>query len=424
MSSDAARKIREDKSITIIEGADRCPNPVFSFELASLPQKLEEKLLDCYEHPSPVQVQGWPIALSGHDLIAIAETGSGKTLGFLVPAFVHILNQSRLEPGDGPICLVMSPTRELAMQIDEQAKEFGECVDIRSVCCYGGVRGSKVGQMSQLRSGREICVAAPGRLIDILQSSVGRDGCNLRRVTYFVLDEADRLLDQGFGPNIKTISSQIRRERQTLMWSATWARDVQDMANFIFKNPKEKPFHMEIGTAMGYKILPGIEQKFEALHTRDNNERLKIVLNLLSDHAGKKFLVFCNTKVDAEAFTLEMRRGGINAMSLHGDKEQTERSIAFSSFRSGACDTLVATDVAARGLDINDIDFVVNAWFPKDLDTYVHRIGRTARAGKRGTAVTLLTIEELRHRYCDLATMFVTSKLSIPESLRMLAGGR
>ena len=221
---------REKYEMTITGGNGRIPNPVRTFEEAQFPQYLYEEIKKAgFKEPTPIQSQGWPMALSGNDMIGVAETGSGKTLAFVLPAIVHINAQDLLKPGDGPIVLVLAPTRELAIQIREECDKFGYTSKLKYTCVYGGA--SKGPQARDLENGVEICIATPGRLIDFLENGT----TNLRRVTYLVLDEADRMLDMGFEKQLRQIISQIRPDRQTLLWSATWPKSVQKFLNYLLK---------------------------------------------------------------------------------------------------------------------------------------------------------------------------------------------
>merc|ERR1712137_279655 len=246
-------RIRSESQISIIKGHN-VPKPVTEFEYASFPDYVMQSLMAAgFQAPTPIQIQGWPIALSGRDMIGIAETGSGKTLGFLLPSVVHINAQPHLRPGDGPIVIILAPTRELADQIAQQAQQFGSSSRIKHAVAYGGV--PKRPQVMDLRRGAEILIACPGRLIDYLESGV----TNCKRVTYLVLDEADRMLDMGFEPQIRKIVGQIRPDRQTLMWSATWPKDVQALARDLCK---EEPVHINIG-ALELKACHNIKQHIE-----------------------------------------------------------------------------------------------------------------------------------------------------------------
>lgn len=223
-------ELRRKKEITV-RGGDVCPKPVFAFHHANFPQYVMDVLMDQhFTEPTPIQCQGFPLALSGRDMVGIAQTGSGKTLAYLLPAIVHINHQPYLERGDGPICLVLAPTRELAQQVQQVADDYGKCSRLKSTCIYGGA--PKGPQIRDLERGVEICIATPGRLIDFLESGK----TNLRRCTYLVLDEADRMLDMGFEPQIRKIVDQIRPDRQTLMWSATWPKEVRQLAEDFLRD--------------------------------------------------------------------------------------------------------------------------------------------------------------------------------------------
>ncbi|KAK9833980.1 hypothetical protein WJX81_000545 [Elliptochloris bilobata] len=365
------RKLREIH----VEGTG-VPKPVASFEEASFPEYVLMQVMRAgFAEPTPIQSQGWPMALLGRDLIGLAETGSGKTLAYLLPAIVHINAQPHLASGDGPIVLVLAPTRELAVQIQQECAKFGSTSHIKNTCVYGGA--PKGPQARDLRNGVEIVIATPGRLIDMLDSGV----TNLRRVTYLVLDEADRMLDMGFEPQIQTI---IRPDRQTLLWSATWPREVQGIAREFLKDP----YQVTIGST-ALKANHMIRQEFEFVAEGDKFVRLVRLLEREMD--GSRLLVFCETKRGCDAVTRQLRQGGWPALSIHGDKSQEERDWVLSEFKAGKNPIMLATDVAARGLDVKDIKLVVNYDLPKTAEDYVHRIGRTARAGARGAAISFFT---------------------------------
>merc|ERR1719321_196407 len=286
MTEQEAEQVRQWKQITIVSGQN-CPKPCRTFEEASFPEYvLEEIRYAGFTEPSAIQVQGWPIALSGRDMVGIAETGSGKTLAFLLPGIVHINAQPYLSRGDGPIVLVMAPTRELAVQIQEECQRFGKSSRIKNTCCYGGV--PKREQEGDLREGVEIVIATPGRLIDFLES----DRTNLKRVTYLVLDEADRMLDMGFEPQVRKITSQVRPDRQTLMWSATWPREVQKLAHEVCR---ESPVHINIGS-LDMRTAHTIRQYVEVVAEQDKRARLQRLLDKVMD--GSKILIFSETKAD------------------------------------------------------------------------------------------------------------------------------
>lgn len=410
LTEDDAERIRKSKNITIVGGAP-VPKPVRTFEEASFPDYvLEEVSRAGFKEPTPIQVQGWPIALSGRDMVGIAETGSGKTLAFLLPAIVHINAQPYLQRGDGPIVLIMAPTRELANQIQEEAQRFGKSSKIKNTCLYGGV--PKAPQGRDLREGVEIVIATPGRLIDFLDSGE----TNLKRVTYLVLDEADRMLDMGFEPQVRKVQSQIRPDRQTLMWSATWPREVQNLARDICR---ENPAHINVGS-LDLRTAHTIRQYVEVCQEQDKRGRLKRLLEKVMD--GSKILIFCDTKRGGDQLTREMRTDGWPALCIHGDKKQEERDWVLKEFKSAKSPILVATDVASRGLDVKDIKYVINYEFPGSIEDYIHRVGRTGRAGATGSSYTFFTADKFRHAK-DLVKVLKEASQPVPAELEKLADG-
>eukprot|EP00916_Digyalum_oweni_P005138 GHVL01009090.1.p1 GENE.GHVL01009090.1~~GHVL01009090.1.p1 ORF type:complete len:423 (+),score=66.06 GHVL01009090.1:46-1314(+) len=316
MTEEESEIIRKEKQITLLgQSTKKIPKPIRTFEEASFPDYVLDELYKLgFKEPTPIQVQGWPVALSGRDLIGIADTGSGKTLAFLLPGIVHINAQPYLQPGDGPIVLVLAPTRELAVQIQQEANKFGSSSRIKNTCVYGGA--PKAPQARDLSNGVEICIATPGRLIDFLGSS----RTNLRRVTYLCLDEADRMLDMGFEPQIRKIVNQIRPDRQTLMWSATWPKEVQSLARDLCK---EDPVHINIGS-MDLKACHTIKQYVEVIQEYAKRPRLRRLINkIITEDA--KILIFVETKRGADDLTRQLRADGIAALCIHGDKKQEER---------------------------------------------------------------------------------------------------
>jgi ATP-dependent RNA helicase DDX5/DBP2 len=374
---------REEQEITTV--GENVPRPVVNFEEASFPNYVLEQIKKCgFKAPTAIQSQAWPIALTGRDLIAVAETGSGKTCGYLLPAIVHINAQPYLSPGDGPIVLVLAPTRELAVQIQQEATRFGSSSRIKNTCVYGGV--SRGPQARDLSRGVEIVIATPGRLIDFLES--GRT--NLQRVTYLVLDEADRMLDMGFEPQLRQIISQIRPDRQTLMFTATWPKEVRQIAQEFLR---EDHIRVNIGT-LDLTANKNIDQTVEVCEEGDKPMRLSKLLEKVMN--GGRILIFTETKKKADELTRSLRANGWPALAVHGDKSQQERDWVLSQFRSGKQPLMVATDVAARGLDIKDVKYVINYDFPNTIEDYVHRIGRTGRAGALGKSHTFFTPDKFR----------------------------
>nr|DAD34460.1 TPA_asm: hypothetical protein HUJ06_005100 [Nelumbo nucifera] len=327
---------RKRREITV-EGYD-IPKPIRLFQEANFPDYCMDAIAKLgFVEPTPIQSQGWPMALKGRDLIGIAETGSGKTLAYLLPALVHVSAQPRLVQGEGPIVLVLAPTRELAVQIQEEAGKFGSRSNIRSTCIYGGA--PKGPQIRDLKRGVEIVIATPGRLIDMLEAC----HTNLRRVTYLVLDEADRMLDMGFEPQIRKIVSQIRPDRQTLYWSATWPREVETLARQFLHNP----YKVIIGSS-DLKANQSINQVVEVMTDLEKYKRLTKLLTEMMD--GSRVLIFLETKKGCDQVTRQLRMDGWPALSIHGDKNQAERDWVLAEFKSGRSPIMTATDVAARGL--------------------------------------------------------------------------
>lgn len=336
MSEHDVALYRSRREITV-EGHD-IPKPIRVFQEANFPGYCLQVINRLgFVEPTPIQSQGWPMALKGRDLIGIAETGSGKTLSYLLPAFVHVSAQPRLARGDGPIVLVLAPTRELAVQIQEEALKFGSHAHIRSTCIYGGA--PKGPQIRDLQTGVEIVIATPGRLIDMLEAQQ----TNLRRVTYLVLDEADRMLDMGFEPQIRKIVAQIRPDRQTLYWSATWPREVEKLARQFLRNP----YKVIIGSAE-LKANQSINQIVEIMTDMEKYNRLIRLLKEVMD--GSRILIFMETKKGCDQVTRQLRMDGWPALSIHGDKNQSERDWVLAEFKSGRSPIMTATDVAARGL--------------------------------------------------------------------------
>ncbi|CAK3827601.1 ATP-dependent RNA helicase dbp2 [Lecanosticta acicola] len=396
------------------------PKPVETFDEAGFPQYvMSEVKQQGFEKPTAIQSQGWPMALSGRDVVGIAETGSGKTLTYTLPAIVHINAQPLLAQGDGPIVLILAPTRELAVQIQEEVSKFGKSSRIRNTCVYGGV--PKGGQIRDLARGVEVCIATPGRLIDMLESGK----TNLRRVTYLVLDEADRMLDMGFEPQIRKIIGQIRPDRQTCMWSATWPKEVRQLA----ADYQKEWIQVNIGShelAANHRIT----QIVEVLSDFEKRDRMLKHMERIMESRENKILVFTGTKRIADDITRFLRQDGWPALSIHGDKQQNERDWVLNEFKTGKSPIMVATDVASRGIDystnisasedVKDITHVLNYDYPNNSEDYVHRIGRTGRAGRMGTAITLFTTENSKQAR-DLVNILQEAKQQVDPRLAEMA---
>jgi superfamily II DNA/RNA helicase len=356
------------------------PRPVFEFNEVGYEDAVVNLLYGNYKQPTVIQSISWPVALSGRDIVSIARTGSGKTLGFLLPAIVHTLKQPKRSPGQGPAVLVMLPTRELAQQVEEVAKEYCKAMGLSVVCLFGGA--SKGPQANSLRRGVDVCIATPGRLLDFLENGT----TNMMRCTFLVLDEADRMLDMGFEPQIRKIVGQIRPDRQTLMFSATWPKEVLQLAS-DFQND---PVHLNVGSTE-LSANHNIVQQVEIVEEHDKQSRLFQLLDQIMKQDQCKTIIFCETKRKCDELTRAMRRDGWPALCIHGDKQQSERDWVLNQFREGKTPILLATDVAARGLDIHDIKCVINYDMANNSEDYVHRIGRTGRRDNTGTAYTFFT---------------------------------
>jgi ATP-dependent RNA helicase DDX5/DBP2 len=407
MSRSEVEELRKKVNIIVSAPAGvAIPNPVPEFRLTSFPETILKVVSEAgFTAPTGIQQQGWPVALSGHDLIGIAETGSGKTLAFLLPAIVHINAQKPLMRGDGPIGLVLAPTRELAVQIQQEAVRFTRNSNIRVTVCYGGApRGQ---QARELNWGAHIVIATPGRLIDFLDNGT----TNLKRVTYLVLDEADRMLDMGFEPQVRKIVAQIRPDRQTLFWSATWPKEVQALARDLCK---EEPVEVRIGGA-GLKACVNV--KLEVFMLKEHDKMDKFVDLIQNEVKDEKMIVFVETKRGCDELVWNLRGQNIRAVCIHGDKSQQERDWVLASFKSGKERILIATDVAARGLDVKDLKFVLNYNMPKQIEDFVHRIGRTGRGGNTGKAFSFFTDDNSRMAKDLLKIMRDAKCDNIPEEL-------
>ncbi|KAI1061753.1 ATP-dependent RNA helicase dbp2 [Fusarium irregulare] len=382
------------------------PKPVETFDEAGFPRYvMDEVKAQGFPAPTAIQSQGWPMALSGRDVVGIAETGSGKTLTYCLPSIVHINAQPLLAPGDGPIVLVLAPTRELAVQIQEEMKKFGRSSRIRNTCVYGGV--PKGPQIRDLSRGVEVCIATPGRLIDMLEAGK----TNLRRVTYLVLDEADRMLDMGFEPQIRKIIGQIRPDRQTLMWSATWPKEVRALASDFLNDF----IQVNIGS-MELAANHRITQIVEVVTDMEKRDRMIKHLEKTMENKENKILIFVGTKRIADEITRFLRQDGWPALSIHGDKQQNERDWVLDQFKTGKSPIMVATDVASRGIDVRNITHVLNYDYPNNSEDYIHRIGRTGRAGAKGTAITLFTTDNQKQAR-DLVNVLTEAKQQIDPRL-------
>ena len=323
--------------------------------------------------PTEIQTQTIPHAIAGRDIMASAETGSGKTLAFLLPSI------ERLSAPGPTRMLVLAPTRELALQIEAEAKIYGRRAGLRTVAVVGGQ--SLPSQIKALRTGVDILVATPGRLNDLIE----RGSVQLKTIEVFVLDEADRMLDMGFLPQVRRIIKHLPRKRQTMLLTATLSREVERLARELLTN------YARVEAARSATTVATLTQTAFAVLS---HAKTPMLLALLKQHSDQTFLVFTQTRRGADRVARILAANKHQVGTLHSDRSQSQRNTALASFKSGRVRVLVATDVAARGIDVDDISFVVNYEVPATADDYIHRVGRTARAGRAGAALTLVSPEE------------------------------
>jgi ATP-dependent RNA helicase RhlE len=349
-----------------------------------LPELLRAVQEQGYDTPTPIQAQAIPVVISGRDLLAAAQTGTGKTAGFTLPVLQRLapMATKSFSPALHPVrCLILTPTRELAIQVHESVATYGKHLPLRSFCVYGGVNINP--QIEALKKGVEILVATPGRLLDLLQQKA----LNLGKVQVLVLDEADRMLDMGFIPDIKRIIALLPKPpmRQTLLFSATFSEEIRKLsAQFL-----DDPATVEVAR----RNTPA-ELVTQYAHLIDANRKRELLSHLVKKNNWEQVLVFCKTKHGSNRLASQLQRDGINADAIHGNKSQNARIRALEDFKEGKVKVLVATDIAARGLDIEDLPHVVNFDLPHVAEDYVHRIGRTGRAGATGEALSLVSAED------------------------------
>jgi ATP-dependent RNA helicase RhlE len=351
-------------------------------ELNLAPAILQAVQEQGYDTPTPVQAQAIPIVLAGHDLLAGAQTGTGKTAAFMLP-ILHKLSLSeagRNKFGGKAIrALVLTPTRELAAQIEESAKDYGKYLSLQSTVVFGGV-GMKP-QVDRVKRGVDVLVATPGRLLDLQ----GQGLLDLASIEILVLDEADRMLDMGFIHDVKKILALVPKDKQSLLFSATFSDEIRDLAATLLKNPQS------------IQVTPSnttVQRISQVIHPVGRGKKKEVLVHIINLHNWSQVLVFTRTKFGANNVADYLTKNGIKSMALHGNKSQTARTQALAGFKSGDIRVLVATDIAARGIDIEDLPHVVNYEIPNVSEDYVHRIGRTGRAGASGEAVSLVCLDE------------------------------
>jgi ATP-dependent RNA helicase RhlE len=335
-----------------------------------------------YTTPTPIQEKAIPNVLARKDLLGCAQTGTGKTAAFAIPLLQLLHEEQPADKLAGPRhikALILTPTRELAIQIEESFRAYGKYVDLKHLVIFGGV--SQYNQVSALRRGVDVLVATPGRLLDL----VNQRHISLDHIRYFVLDEADRMLDMGFVHDVKRIITKLPAKRQTLFFSATMPPEIQQLANILLKDP------VKVEVAPVSSTADTIQQ---AMYYVDKANKRPLLVHLLKDAGINTALVFTRTKHGADRISKDLKRAGVNAEAIHGNKSQNARQKALTDFKAQRIRVLVATDIAARGIDIDELTHVINYELPNIPETYVHRIGRTGRAGADGTAISFCDYEE------------------------------
>jgi ATP-dependent RNA helicase RhlE len=350
---------------------------IVSFKIFSFPPQINAGISAAgYTTPTPIQSQTIPAILSGKDIFGLAQTGTGKTAAFVLPILDRLMKGPR-----GKIrALILSPTRELAEQTHQAIKELGRQTGLRSMTIYGGVSASS--QIRALRTGVEIVVACPGRLLDLKQQRA----ISLNNIEFLVLDEADQMFDMGFLPSIRKIISFLPTDRQTLLFSATMPIEIRKLATEMLNNP----------ATFEISITKPIDTISHAIYSIDQSQKLDMLLNLLTESNNGKVLVFTRTKHRAKKLAIQLSQAGYKSTSLQGNLSQSKRDAAMNAFRKGYVKILVATDIAARGIDVSQVSHVINFDIPDTVDAYTHRTGRTGRMENLGTALTLVTREDLQ----------------------------
>ncbi len=351
-------------------------------ELNLAPAILKAVLEQGYETPTPIQIQAIPAVLAGSDLLGGAQTGTGKTAAFVLPMLQRLSTEPRRANRRGVNavrCLIMTPTRELAAQVEESVRVYGKYLELTSMVVFGGV--GMGAQIEKLRRGVDILVATPGRLLD----HAGQGTLDLSQVQILVLDEADRMLDMGFIHDIKKVLALVPKQKQSLLFSATFSDEIRDLANGLLRDP----LHIQVTPRN-----TTVQRITQTIHPVGRAKKKALLTHIINEHNWSQVLVFTRTKFGANNVAEHLSKNGIPAMALHGNKSQTARTQALADFKSGTVRALVATDIAARGLDIDELPHVVNYEIPNVSEDYIHRIGRTGRAGNSGEAVSLVCLDE------------------------------
>ncbi|XKL59431.1 hypothetical protein PGB90_000447 [Kerria lacca] len=405
MTAEEVKKYREELEGIAVRGKN-CPKPIKTWAHCGVAKKIFEALKKHnFEKPTPIQAQAIPAIMSGRDTIGIAKTGSGKTLAFVLPMLRHIMDQPPLSDTDGPIALIMGPTRELVMQIGKETKKFTKSLNLRVTCVYGGTGISE--QIAELKRGAEIIVCTPGRMIDMLTANNGRV-TNLRRVTYVVLDEADRMFDMGFEPQVMKIIDNVRPDRQVVMFSATFPRQMEALARRILN----KPIEIQVGGRS--VVCKDVEQHIIVIEEDQKFLKLLEILGHYYDEGNT--IIFVDKQENADTLLKDLMKASYSCMALHGGIDQYDRDSNIVDFKNGKIKILIATSVAARGLDVKHMILVVNYDCPNHYEDYVHRCGRTGRAGNKGYAYTFITKEQERFSG-DIVRALESSSVEVPPEL-------
>lgn len=356
--------------------------PTFA-ELGLGPALLDAIIDSGYTTPTPIQRAAIPVVLSGCDLLAAAQTGTGKTAGFTLPLLqlLSVSGKGRVKPGN-PRCLVLTPTRELAAQIADSVKTYGKYLPLKCLAVHGGVNINP--QRMAMRKPVDILIATPGRLLDLIRQNIVR----LHNIDILVLDEADRMLDMGFIDDIRNILELLPSKHQSLLFSATFSNDIKHLAHSLLNAPKE------LSATPPNSTTELVEQQAFWV---DQSRKRPLLSELINKHGWSQVLVFTRTRQGADRLAGKLEKNGTHARAIHGDKSQASRSRALAEFKNGTLQVLVATDIAARGVDIEHLACVVNYELPHVSENYVHRIGRTGRAGSQGLAISLVNIDEVKH---------------------------
>ena len=386
--------------------------PAVRFQDFGLAPEILRALTDQgYVHPTPIQAEAIPVVMQGRDVMGAAQTGTGKTAGFALPIIQNLLQYANpsMSPARHPVrALILTPTRELADQVADNVKNYCRHTPLRATVVFGGVDMKP--QTLALRNGVEIVIATPGRLLDHIEQKT----MNLSQTSIFVMDEADRMLDMGFLPDLQRIINLLPKQRQNLMFSATFSTDIKRLANSFLNNP------VTIEVARSNATADNVTQ---IIYKVEDDAKRAAVAHIIRTRGLKQVIVFSNTKIGASRLSRELEKEGVNATAIHGDKTQGERMMALEQFKRGEIEVLVATDVAARGLDIAELPAVINYDLPYNAEDYVHRIGRTGRAGASGDAMSLCTEKDAR-LLADIEKLIKQKLVPIPLEGLIVPSGR